>query len=332
MKKFKVVSIGGATRDIIYYTSEGRIFRTPEDLVRQKMIAFEYGAKLIADEVLYGLGGGGCNTAICLARLGLKAANIVAVGPDKEGEAILRNLKKERVDTQFVKVNNKSATGFSFFAIDSRSKEHVAFLYRGANDQLEIKKGELGRINTDWFYVSSLSGKKWWNISERILETVKKKKVKLAWNPGETQLRAGKKGLNKLLKYCHILILNKDESIELILNAKGKIKGINDPRVILRTILKWGPKIFVLTNGRKGAYAYDGKKIYFSPIHDSKVVDTTGAGDCFGSSFLAGLIIFKGDIKRAIKLGIRNTSSLVTKPGAQNGLLYKKDLKKIFKN
>ena len=330
MKKYDVVTIGGATRDIIFYTDQGRIIHTPDDILRQKMISFEYGAKLISRQVIFGTGGGGTNAAIGLSRLGLKVANFVAIGNDTEGKKILETLKKEKVAKDLVEIKKSVGTGFSLLVIDEKTKEHVAFLYRGANDHLILKKA-INKVKTDWFYMTSLSGHHWPAISRKVLAVLKKGKARLAWNPGETQLRTGKRGLDCLLKQTNILILNKDESIELVLRAKGRIKGINDTRVLLKTIKSWGPEIFVLTDGRKGTFVYDGRKFYFSRILDTKVVDTTGAGDCFGSSFLAGFIMFKGDINRAIKLGIYNTSSLVTKPGAQNGLLRKKDLKKYFK-
>jgi len=330
MKKYDVVSIGGATRDIIFYTDQGEVISTPQDLTRQKMISFEYGAKLISREVKFGTGGGGCNTAVCLSRLGLKTANFVAIGEDTEGKKISETLKKEKVDTDFIEKKKEAGTGFSLLVIDEKSKEHVAFLYRGANDKLELKKN-LKKVNTDWFYMSSLSGKNWKMISDKVIERIKGDGCRLAWNPGETQLQAGMKAIKDLLAFTNVLILNKDESIELVLENKGKIKDIKKPETLLKEIQSWGPDIFVLTDGRQGSYAYDGKKVYYSEILDTKVMDTTGAGDCFGSSFVAGLNMFKGDIEKSIKLGIYNTSSLVTKPGAQNGLLYKKDLKKYFK-
>jgi len=331
MKNYQVVSIGGATRDIIFYTDRGKIVANSKDLICPKLIGFEYGGKIISKKIHFGLGGGGCNTAICLAKLGFKVANIVSIGEDREGDCISEHLKGAKIDINLIKINKKIASGFSFFIIDDKTKEHVAFLYRGANDYLDINEHDLKKFKTKWFFVSSLSGKNWLSISKKIITKIKKDKTKLAWNPGETQLAAGKRGLIGLLKYCDILILNRDESTELVVSVRGKIKGINNPRVLIKEIYRWGPKIFVLTDGRRGAYAYDGKKIYFSKIYDIPVVDTTGAGDCFGASFLAGLLLYKGDIKKALKMGIYNTAGEVSKVGAQNGLLSLKQIKKFIK-
>jgi len=54
----------------------------------------------------------------------------------------------------------------------------------------------------------------------------------------------------------------------------------------------------------------------------------TGVGDAFHSSFWAGLELYRGDIKRALRLAVLNTASVVSKVGAQNGLLIKADLTK----
>jgi sugar/nucleoside kinase (ribokinase family) len=56
-------------------------------------------------------------------------------------------------------------------------------------------------------------------------------------------------------------------------------------------------------------------------------VDTTGIGDSFNSSFLAGLEIYKGDIQKSLELGAKNSASVISQQGAQNGLLTIKDLK-----
>jgi len=68
--------------------------------------------------------------------------------------------------------------------------------------------------------------------------------------------------------------------------------------------------------------------IYFRPALKRKGINTTGAGDAFGSSFVAGLIKYN-DIEQALKLGILNSNSVIMKIGAQEGLLYSKDIKNI---
>ena len=47
MKKFDCLTIGSATQDIMFYTDEAVILKNPKDIIRQKLIAFKYGANTI---------------------------------------------------------------------------------------------------------------------------------------------------------------------------------------------------------------------------------------------------------------------------------------------
>ena len=64
--------------------------------------------------------------------------------------------------------------------------------------------------------------------------------------------------------------------------------------------------------------------------HKVKVVETTGAGDAFASSFLSGLLK-KNDIKFALKLAIINAESVIQYHGAKNKLLTYREALKILK-
>lgn len=328
--KYDVITIGGATEDITFYTSEGVLIDNKKDLFRQKLLAFEYGAKVKIDKALSNFGGGAANAAVCLSGFGLKAACFAAVGKDSRGERIINNLTKHNVDTALVQKVNKIETGFSFLLVGP-GNEHIVFSDRAANSELEIGNSDLEKLeNTEWIYLTSLSGK-WESDLTKIFSL---KSVKIAWNPGHRQILDGLKKIGKYLAKTTILILNKDEAIELVCSDKmykNKPKAfLNQQKNLLKVLYSYGIKIVVITNGQHGADAYDGFKFYHQPIFkESKRADTTGVGDAFGSSFVAGLDLFKGDIQKSMYLGAKNTSSKVSHAGAQNGLLTKKDLTKL---
>ena len=48
--KYDIITIGGATEDITFYTSEGVLINNKKDLTNQKLLAFEYGAKVKIDK------------------------------------------------------------------------------------------------------------------------------------------------------------------------------------------------------------------------------------------------------------------------------------------
>jgi len=40
--KYDIITIGGATEDITFYTKEGVLIDNKKDVLRQKLLAFEY--------------------------------------------------------------------------------------------------------------------------------------------------------------------------------------------------------------------------------------------------------------------------------------------------
>ncbi len=322
-KKYDIVTLGGGVRDITFFIEQGKILKAKKG----KKWIFDLGNKINLKKVYFSLGGGACNTAVGFAKLGLTTAAIIRIGKDKEGEEIKKDLIKQGVDISFIQEDEKISTGFSFICTHSQERKHIAFLYRGANNYLKIKKADLARIETDWLYTSSLSGKNWQQILEEIRKFIQEKKVKWAWNPGNKQLEKGKL-LLKYFKNTEVLILNENEARFLITTITGKRPFSFSLNKLSKTIAQWGAKIIVITQGEKGASVYDSlnKKFYQSKSTGHKPLDTTGAGDAFSSGFIAGLIIYQ-DIKKALKLGILNSGAVIREIGAQHGLLKKEKIK-----
>ena len=351
---FDVITIGGATRDIIFVTDKGKIISTPQNLTEQKLLAFEYGAKIKSDQVYFSSGGGACNVAVSLSRLGLKSAAVLRIGKDQNGTEIKNNLLKEKVDTKFIQEDKKIGTSVSFIVIAKEKGDRVIFNWQGANKKLNlpavatalqagIKNEKLKTTikNSKWLYSTSLSGQ-WRENLKEITSIVKENKIKLAFNPGATQIKSGRKKLAKTLKSTEILFLNRDEAIELVLSCppkpsaqadgrqaekKLKRKNFNDPVNLIKIIREWGPKIIVVTQGLFGAWVGDQKNIYHAPAISKKRIDTTGAGDAFGSGFLGGFILSNENVQTALKYAIINSGNVVGYYGAQEGLLTREKVK-----
>ncbi len=335
-RRFDVITIGGATRDIMFYTAEGCVVPNPKDLLRQKLIGFEYGAKILPTAIYFMYGGGGCNSAVAFRRLGLRTGVFARVGRDHDGTGIIAALRREGIETKFIEQDATVATGFSFMAIQNKSKEHAAFLYRGANDRMKMAQAELLRAPARWLYLASLTAPSWsQSVSNLVAFLSQRKQVKLVWNPGQKQLAAGRKGLSRLLKLTEVFIVNVDEATELVLGAQGRIAGLKNPLVLAKILKSWGPKIAVVTAGEHGSTAFDGEKRYFEKAVGTHDVDTTGAGDAFGSTLTAGLRLCKNDLRRALRLAMINSSSVVGTIGPQKGLLRRTELyeryRKIYK-
>jgi len=77
-----------------------------------------------------------------------------------------------------------------------------------------------------------------------------------------------------------------------------------------------GVKEVIVKLGKQGAaYEGKGKLLSFPAVPVERVIDTTGAGDCFVAGFLYGMIQW-GDIPQAIKIGNLTASYSIQKKGA----------------
>lgn len=323
-----ILTIGGATRDITFYTDEGEIVKG-KDLTEQKLVGFEYGAKMVIDKVFYTNGGGACNTAVSFSRLGMKVGSIMAVGNDENGEEIIKELKAEKVKTGFAQVLKNQKTAFSFVVGLEKAKEHILFAYRGASDNLEIAKNELGKIKADWIYITSLSGPNWQKVLNTVFTYAMDQGIVVAWNPGNKQLQAGAGKLARFLSMTEVLILNRDEAIELVASIiKNKNdKRLNNIKFLFNELRNAGCSFIVITDGAKGAYASNGKIYHALILAGLTRKDTTGVGDAFGSAFIAGYIN-NNNIVDGLRWGIVNSAYTTSQTGAHNGLLRKKELEK----
>ena len=331
--KFDIITIGGSTEDISFYIDDYYLIENQASAAGNELLAFDYGTKVGVAKADSTFGGGAANTAVCLAQLGLKTAGIITYGSDERGREILANLKKRGVDTSLTKMIRGQKSGFSFIVI-GLNNEHVAFSYRAANSALEITNRDLAKLKqAKWTFITSLTGE-WRKNLAKIFSLGSD--IRIGWNPGEMQVDAGFKALKKYFKHTEVLTMNKDEAVKLVVShpsySKKPYGFLANSVNLLEVIKSWGPKVVVITNGDKGANSYDGHDFYHQPIIEAThKEDTTGLGDAFGSSFVAGLEFFAYDIKKALYLGALNSSAVITKLGAQNGLLARKDIEFLFK-
>lgn len=311
---YDLISIGSVVKDIIVVTDRGKIFKTPKDRLAPEWLGFELGEKICADVIEETLGGVAADLAIGTKKLGLNSSLISTLG--SEYEWLTEELQKNKINASFITIDKNRETN-SIILVDKNTGERV-ILYNKSSGGIIVDG--LNKIKTRWLAISSLTGN-WKNQAEKILNYIAKNKASLILLPSTSQIRDDFPDLKKLLKVAKILILNKNEAIEIA----SKSKSI-DIKNLLKLLHKFGPGTVCITDGTKGAHCSDGKKMYFSPIKKVKTVDVTGAGDAFASGFLGSYL--KGEsLKDSLKAGIINSASVVQYIGTTKGLLTKEGIK-----
>ncbi len=338
---FDVITIGSATLDAFIETDEANIVSVCAKNHKSDFMAYPYGSKLEIDKFDYQTGGGGINTAVNFAHLGLKTTTIVKIGDDIQNGKIIKTLEKADVDTSNIVKSKKYQTGFSII-LTSFQGDRTVLAHRGANAHLDEDDINFKAVkNSKWLYLAPLNGEST-KVLDKVAMYAEEHDVNLAINVGTSSIKQGKENLYKILATAEVVVLNKEEASMLTgINVRPDTKeeiysdNIIHPDIIsmLKEINKGKGRIVIITDGKNGVYAYDGYKYYQAGEFPAKVVSTLGAGDAFASTFVASLIKTGGNIETALKYASVNSASVVENFGAQEGFLsFDKIQKRLDKN
>lgn len=307
LNMFDVITIGSSTIDV-FAEVESEEVKIKTQNGEEELIAYPCGSKILIKELEFLTGGGGTNTAVCFSRLGLKTAYLGKVGEGSNSGLILKRLRKEKV--KFIGIKSKKYHSGYSVVLESLSGDRTILTYKGANNYLDYNEIKKNNLKTKWFYFSSMVGKSYETL-EKISIYAKKNNIQIAFNPSNYLAEKGKDFLRLLLENTTLLVLNKEES-ELIV---GKGTYLN----LIKKLTKLGPKMVVVTDGKKGAYTIDKNVFYHVLPNKVHAKETTGAGDAFASTYLASIIKGK-NVSDSLKLASLNATSVILKKGAKNGL------------
>lgn len=301
--KFDVVCFGALNMDKLYRVN--RIAREDEE---SHITDFKESP-----------GGSAANTAVGLARLGLKIGFIGKVSDDREGKLLIEDFEKESVDTNGIVTLRGGRSGAVIGFVDEKG-ERALYVDPGVNDSLQFEEINLQYAqNTEFLHLTSFVGEKPFRAQKNLIKALPD--IRVSFDPGELYVRKGLASLQPLIKKSTVLFLNRNEI--KVLTREEYEKGS-------KILLKRGAGIVAVKLGEKGCYITDGKESHTIKPFKVKVVDTTGAGDAFCAGFLYGLIRGK-DLYECAQLGNFVASRCITKIGARTGLPTQKNLQTLFR-
>jgi ribokinase len=279
-------------------------------------LCIKFGEKVIVDKAEMLTGGDAANVAVGTSRLGLDTAIVAEIGKDEFAQKITNTLKNENVNIE--KVCESEGQQSSFSTIINYKGERTIFSEHVKREH----NFNFDNILTKWVYLTSL-GENWLNAYNKTADFVKETKCNLAFNPGTLQLE-NKENIKNILLITNLLLVNKEEAEEILGFPHGQ-KSIEE---IIVSLQKLGPEITVITDGKNGSFAVSPEgKILNEKIVKTEVIERTGAGDAYSSGFISALI-YNRPIAEAMFWGAKNSASVITKVGAQAGLLRKEEVEK----
>ncbi len=285
MKKFDVITVGTATRDVFLTSPLFKVVKDEEHLKKLgfsegKAECFAFGGKIEVDNPVFTTGGGATNTAVTFARNGMKTACVCSLAKDKAGEDVVDDLKKEGVKP-LVSYVGEGDSGYSTLLLTG-SGERTVLVARGAASMLNPRSVALSSLRGDWVFINP--GTIEFSVIKKVVDHFYDKGSFIAMNPSSYYLKMGEKKLAPILKKLAVVTLNRNEGA-LLTKAK-----LSNERAIFKKFSGLLRGLAVMTDGAKGVLLSNGSTIFRAGIFKEKrLVDRTGAGDAFASGFVAYL-------------------------------------------
>ena len=295
-------------------------------------------------------GGSAANTIYGLAKLGVSAGFMGAVGDDEAGRSLTLDLRSVGVDTSRISVKASAETGAALCFTDLHG-HRALYVNPGANcllTEADIDSEYVRRAG--FLHLSSFVNDEQFNLQKWLVGSLPDS-VKLTFAPGAMYARKGLTALAPLLAKTQVLFANQEEVAEL--TGKGFQAGS-------RQLLDRGCNVVVVTlgegvkvprtankspdsepaasaqtdspnevsahsNGTRGdsmriaGYIADATNEYVVEGRDAPAQDTTGAGDAFAAGFLYGLVNDKS-LQDCGILGEIMARFCISEIGARTGL------------
>ncbi len=320
MKEYDFVAIGDTVIDAFIHLQEAEVHYDANQ--KNAKLCLDFGTK-IPYEAVYELPavGNSANASVAAARLGLSSALITNIGDDMYADKCITHLKDDNVSIEYIVRHEGKKTNYHYvlWFQDERTIliKHEAYTYNLPAHFAAPK----------WMYLSSFAEEAE-NFHDTITDYLQKHpSVKLAFQPGTYQLKLGLDRLKSLYARTEVFVCNVEEAQGLLGDTTSPVPDL------LKSIHVRGPKIVVITDGKRGAYMLaEGKSYFMPPYPDAKPpLERTGAGDSFASTFVSALALGLTPLG-AIMWAPVNSASVVQYVGAQKGLLTREELEQFLRS
>lgn len=313
MKPFDFLAVGDIVTEPFIRLKDAKVTCNIDN--ENCTISMRWGDKIPYDSaVVCRAVGNSPNAAVSASRIGLNTALATDIGNDSIGKGNVEQLKKEKISTKYVRTHKGMVSNYHYVLSYESERtilvRHEEYEYRFPKD-----------MKTRFMYLSSLAANSLPYHKEIEDYLAKHPETFLTLQPGTFQMKLGVTELKPLYERANLLVINKEES-ERILGLPETGADIKD---LLQKMHAFGPKAVIITDGREGAYSYDGTEMLHIPMYpdNREPIERTGAGDAFASTVTAAMALGL-PFRDALLWGPINSMAVVQEIGAQKGLLTRK--------
>jgi ribokinase len=262
-------------------------------------------------------GGKGANQAVAMARLGAPVAMAGRLGSDPFGEALLRSLQADNVNTDLIVVDQEESSGVALIYL-TPAGDNAIVVASGANMRVGQDRAQLSAI-----FEAITQARVLLLQLEIPLETVGAL-IAAGYNAGTPvvlNLAPAQALPWETLKQVQVLVVNETE---IALLTGRQVNEVEEARAAALALHKQGIASIAVTLGAQGAILVTASehgeaRFIYQPAPAVQVVDTTAAGDCFAGALT--LALTEGQVSEdALRFAVYASALKVTKFGAQPGL------------
>lgn len=288
-----IIVVGSVNMDIV---NSVEAFPKPGETIHARATTFHHGGK-------------GANQAVAAAAAGAVVDFIGAVGDDAFGEPLAAGLAARGVGVAGL-ARKQTTSGQAFITVNAAGQNSIV-LSSGANGQVTASEVEAQTERITQADTLLTQNEIPWEPTIAAMTLAHRADVRVLYNPAPAAEPPA-----EVFPLVDIICLNEIEAAAL---THRTVTSLADAALAAGDLLARGPRQVIVTLGALGSLYLDadGRRIE-TPVFQTTVVDTTGAGDTFIGMYAVAAT--QMDAVEALRFATAASALCVSRPGAQESI------------
>lgn len=266
------------------------------------------------------IGGAPLNVALRMKTLGCEVTVISCVGKDKDGEAIINQVKSLGLETNAIMQTENFATGLVNVTLNERGSASYEINYPSAWDKIVLNDlAEKLVAEADVLIYGSLVCRD--EVSRQSLEELLQTKVYKVFDVNLRKPHYSYAILEQLMHSADFIKFNDEELLEIAAAMQSPFTSLEDNMHFIAEKAK--VTAMCVTKGKHGALLLWEGKLYENGGYPVKVADTVGAGDSFLATLITSLLTGEAP-QTAINFACAVGALVAAAPGANPEIPHSK--------